>query len=331
MSGKSVNFGIIGTNKITDRFIKGAGLVKDFKLNAVYSRTFETAKAFAEKYEVSNIFTSLEEMAKDERIDAVYIASPNSFHAEQAILFLNNGKHVLCEKPIASNSEELDIMLAAARANKVLLMEAMKSSFLPNFKVIQDNLHKVGKVRRFFFNYCQYSSRYDPYKEGKIVNTFEPRFSNGSIMDIGVYCIHPAVRLFGIPKEMKATAIKLPSGVDGQGTLTFLYDEMDGVIQHSKISNSYIPSEIQGEEGSMIIDKINSPESVKIIYRNGEVEELTALQIKDNMYYEANEFIELIKNNKLESEINSHSLSLNVMKIIENARRQTGIVFPSDK
>lgn len=331
MSSKRINFGIIGTNKITDRFIKGAGLVEDFKLNAVYSRTFDTAKAFAEKYEVTNIFTSLEEMAKDECIDAVYIASPNSFHAEQASLFLNNGKHVLCEKPVASNAAELESMLAAARANKVLLMEAMKTSFFPNFKVIQDNLHKVGKVRRFFFNYCQYSSRYDAHKEGKPVNTFNPKFSNGSIMDIGVYCIHPAVRLFGMPKDIKATALKLSSGVDGQGTLTFLYDEMDGVIQHSKISNSYIPSEIQGEEGSMIIDKINSPESVKIIYRNGEVEELSVPQIKDNMYYEANEFIELIKNNKAESEINSHSLSLNVIKVIENARKQTNIVFPADK
>ncbi|MFL0266752.1 Gfo/Idh/MocA family protein [Candidatus Clostridium radicumherbarum] len=331
MSSKMINFGIIGTNKITGRFIEGAGLVEEFKLNAVYSRTFDAAKAFADNYEVTNIFTSLEEMAKDECIDAVYIASPNSLHAEQAILFLNNGKHVLCEKPIASNAAELESMFAAARASNVLLMEAMKSSFLPNFKVIQDNLHKVGKVRRFFFNYCQYSSRYDLYKQGKPVNTFEPRFSNGSIMDIGVYCIHPAVRFFGIPKDMKATAIKLPSGVDGLGTLNFLYDEMEGVIQHSKISNSYIPSEIQGENGSMIIDKINSPEKVKIIYRNGEVEELSLPQIKDDMYYEVNEFIELIKNNKVESEINSHSLSLNVIKLIESARKQTGVVFPADK
>lgn len=331
MSSKMINFGIIGTNKITGRFIEGAALVEEFKLNAVYSRTFDAAKAFADKYEVTNIFTSLEEMAKDECIDAVYIASPNSLHAEQAVLFLNNGKHVLCEKPIASNAAELESMFAAASASNVLLMEAMKSSFLPNFKVIQDNLHKVGKVRRFFFNYCQYSSRYDPYKEGKPVNTFEPRFSNGSIMDIGVYCIHPAVRFFGIPKDMKATAIKLPSGVDGLGTLNFLYDEMDGVIQHSKISNSFIPSEIQGENGSMIIDKINSPEKVKIIYRNGEVEELSLPQIKDDMYYEVNEFIELIKNRKVESEINSHSLSLNVIKLIESARSQMGVVFPADK
>ncbi|MFL0245445.1 Gfo/Idh/MocA family protein [Candidatus Clostridium stratigraminis] len=326
-----INFGIIGTNKITDIFIKGADLVEEFKLNAVYSRAFETAKVFAEKYEVTNIFTSLEEMAKDECIDAVYIASPNSFHAEQAILFLNKGKHVLCEKPIASNVAELELMIAAAKANNVLLMEAMKTSFLPNFKVIQDSIHKLGKIRRFMFNYCQYSSRYDAHKEGKPVNTFNPAFSNGSIMDIGVYCIHPAVRLFGMPIDIKATALKLSSGVDGQGTLTFVYEEMDGVIIHSKIANSYIPCEIQGENGSMIIDRINNPEKVQIRYKSGESEELSVQQIEDNMYYEAKEFIELIKNSKVESEINSHKISLNVMKLIEDARKQTEIVFPADK
>ncbi len=100
-------------------------------------------------------------MAASDDLDAVYIASPNSFHAEQAILFLQNGKHVLCEKPMAANSSEVKRMIQAAKDHHVFLMEAMKSTLLPNFEVIQDHLHKIGPVRRYFSSYCQYSSRYD--------------------------------------------------------------------------------------------------------------------------------------------------------------------------
>ena len=326
-----VNVGVIGTSWITDEFIKCASLIDDFKLNAVYSRSEEKANVFANKYGVTNVFTNLENMAKSNDIDAVYVASPNSLHSEQSILFLNNKKHVLCEKAIASNLKELNAMINAAKSNDVLLMEAMKTTFLPNFKVIEDNIHKLGKIRRYFTSYCQYSSRYDFYKEGKSVNTFDPKFSNGSIMDIGIYCIEPLVKLFGKPKDIKASSLKLPSGVDGEGSLILSYEDMDGIIIHSKISNSYLSSEIQGEKGTMVIDKINSPEKIKIIYRNGETEELSVPQLKETMYYEAKEFIDLVNSGKRESKVNSFNQSIISVGIIEEARRQTGIQFPSDQ
>ncbi len=326
-----INVGVIGTSWITDEFIKCASLIDDFKLNAVYSRSQEKAKAFAHKYGVENVFVNLEDMAKSNIIDAVYIASPNSIHSQQSILFLNNKKHVLCEKAIASNLKELNAMIEASIANNVLLMEAMKTTFLPNFKVVEDNIHKIGKIRRYFASYCQYSSRYDFYKQGKAVNTFDPKFSNGSIMDIGIYCIEPLVKLFGKPKIIKASSMKLTSGVDGEGSLILSYGDMDGIIIHSKISNSYLSSEIQGENGTMIIDRINSPEKVKIIYRNGETEDLSVPQLKETMYYEAKEFIELINSGKIESQVNSFNQSIISVGIIEEARRQTGIVFPADQ
>ena len=325
-----INMGVIGTSWITEEFIKGASLVKDFKLTSVYSRSEEKAKAFAAKYNLTNVFTDLEEMAKSKAIDAVYIASPNSLHAEQSILFLKNKKHVLCEKAVASNVKELNLMIKAAKDNNMLLMEAMKSTFLPNFKVIEDNLESLGTIRRVFISYCQYSSRYDIYKAGKAVNTFDTKFSNGSIMDIGVYCIHPIIKLFGMPKSISASSLKLESEVDGQGTLTLSYEKMDAIIIHSKIADSKLPSEIQGEMGTMIIDKINNTEKVQIIYRDGRTLDLSVPQLKENMYYEAKEFIDLINNKKTESEINSFSQSLKVMEIIEKSRKQTGIEFPAD-
>lgn len=325
-----INFGIIGTSKITDQFLESAHLIPDFKFNAVYSRKYEKGKAFADKYGVKNVFTDLEEMAKSSLIDAVYIASPNSLHAAQSIIFLNNKKHVLCEKAMASNVKEANAMIKAAKDNKVLLMEAMKVTFLPNFKAIKDNLHKIGKIRRCLISYCQYSSRYDAYKKGEILNAFKPELSNGAVMDIGTYCIQPLVNIFGKPNKVSASSLKLESGVDGEGSAILSYADMEGVVIYSKISNSYIQNEIQGEDGSIVFDRINPVNKVSIVYRNGSTEDISVPQKKEAMYYEIKGFIDDIKNGTLESNVNSHFQSITAAEIIENIRRQTGIVFPAD-
>lgn len=331
MEHKVIRFGIIGTNAITHRFLSGAGEVRDFELTAVYSRSLDKAREFSEKYGVKNTFTNLEEMAKSDLIDAVYIASPNALHSSQAILFLKHKKHVLSEKAFASNAKEANEMVETAKANGVLLMEAMKTTTLPNFKAVQENIHKIGKVRRYFGSYCQYSSRYDKYKEGIVLNAFNPELSNGALMDIGVYCIHPMVTLFGRPKEVKANALMLESGVDGEGAVLFKYEDMDAVVMYSKICDSYLPSEIQGEKGSIIIEKINSFNSIKIKFKNGQEENLSLHQHEDDMCYELQEFINLIKEEKTQSEINNFNTSITVMEIMDEVRSQIGLVFPADK
>ena len=326
-----IRFGIIGTNWITERFIQGALETEQFALTAVYSRTEEKGRAFAAQYNMPEVFTDLQEMLEQGSLDAVYIASPNSLHAEQAILCMNHGKHVLCEKPMASNAREVREMIAAAEKNNVVLMEALKSTLMPNFKVIQENLFKLGPIRRYFAGYCQYSSRYDAYKEGKLLNAFNPQFSNGSLMDLGIYCLYPMVTLFGKPDLVKATGVMLASGVDGEGSMVMRYPDMEGVVMHSKISNSYLPAEIQGELGTMVIDKINQPYDVKIHYRDGNVEDLTKPQIHEPMYYEALEFIDMIKCGDRDSKINSHANSLAVAEVMEEARQQIGLRFAADE
>ena len=324
-----VRFGVIGTNKITDNFLEGASELGDFQLTAVYSRTEEKAKAFALKHGAKATFTSLEEMASSDYIDAVYIASPNSLHAEQSILFMNAGKHVLCEKPMASNSVEVKRMIEAAEENHVLLMEAMKSTVMPNMQMVRENLHKIGQIRRFVANYGQYSSRYDAYKEGTVLNAFNPKFSNGSLMDIGVYGVYPVVSILGKPTSIKAEGVMLESGVDGEGSILLGYEDKEAVIMFSKITDSHLPSEIQGENGSILIDKIGSPTDVKIHFRDDSVEDLTQPQ-SHTMMYEAKEFIELIQSNKRESAINSHENSLRSVEVMDEARKQIGVVFPAD-
>ncbi|CQR52851.1 Gfo/Idh/MocA family protein [Paenibacillus riograndensis] len=326
----TIRFGVIGTNWITDRFIQAGLENEEFILTAVYSRTEEKGRDFAAKYAGASIYTNLEKMVASEEVDAVYIASPNSMHAEHALVCMNHGKHVICEKPAASNSAELRAMIEAARDNDVLFMEAMKSTFMPNFGVIQDNLYKLGQVRRYFAGYCQYSSRYDAYRQGTVLNAFNPAFSNGSLMDLGIYCLYPMVALFGKPESVRAVGLMLASGVDGEGSIVMRYPDMDAVVMHSKIADSYLPAEIQGENGTMVIDKINQPYQVKIHYRDGTVEELTLPQVFEPMYYEVEEFIRLIRSGQRESSVNSHANSLAVAEVMEEARAQIGLRYASD-
>lgn len=325
-----LRFGIIGTNWITERFIQAAEETEQFVLTAVYSRTEETGRDFAAKYQDVDVYTNLEEMVSGDKVDAVYIASPNSFHMEQAVACMNHGKHVLCEKPLASNAFETKKMIEVAKANNVLLMEAMKSTLMPNFRVIKNNLYKLGRIRRYFASYCQYSSRYDAFLGGTVLNAFNPAFSNGALMDLGTYCLYPMVTLFGKPDSIQATGIKLSSGVDGEGSIVMGYENMDAVVMYSKIADSYVPAEIQGENGTLVIDKINQPYDVKIYYRDGTIEDLRQPQMQESMFYEAREFIELVQTGKRECTVNTYENSLAVAEIMEEARRQIGVKYPAD-
>lgn len=335
-----VRFGIIGTNFITDWIIEASKDEKRFELTALYSRTQERADEYATEYSIPHTFTSLEEMAQSDLIDAVYIASPNALHASQSLLFMKHGKHVLCEKPLASNAKEGKAMIEFARANKLVLMEAMMPTLTPNFKVIMDNLHRVGRVRQYFASFCQYSSRYEKYLVGEQVNAFDPNLSNGSILDVGIYTLYPMVVLFGKPDEIKAQVSLMETGTDAAGTVNFKYqNDMTASIIYSKVSDSVLPAEIQGEAGSLVVEKIQNADAVQFIQggvatrgrgRQAKPEDLSVARVHDKYYYEIKEFIDVIENGQIESTINSHNNSLIVLEIIDEIRRQAGIVFPAD-
>jgi scyllo-inositol 2-dehydrogenase (NADP+) len=326
-----VRFGIIGTNMITEKFIEAGKQHSRFELQAVYSRKAERAEAFAVSHGANKTFTDIDEMASSEDIDAVYIASPNAFHAEQAIGIMRKGKHIICEKPMASNQQEIASMIEVAKNEGVVLMEAVKSTLMPGFLSVQEHLHKIGTVRRYVGNFCKYSSRYDAYKQGEVLNAFNPTLSNGSLMDLGIYGIHPMVVLFGAPNKIKANAVFLESGVDGEGSVIAEYEGMEGVIMHSKIIDSHAPSEIQGEKGTILIPDISEPKEVTIVYRDGTVEQL---KIEDDflpMYYEVEEFIKLVEQEKSFSQNNSLQNTLLTAKVMEEARQQIRLVYPADR
>lgn len=323
-----INFAVIGTNFVTDSFIEAANKSGKMKLVAVYSRSLERAKKYAKQYGAKLVFDDLEKMAECDEIDAVYIASPNSLHARQSICMMKHKKHVICEKTIASNEKELNEMIDVAHKNEVVLLEAMRSAQDPGFLKIKELLPEIGKIRRVSFRKCQYSRRYDKFKNGIIENAFRPELSNAALMDIGVYCVHPMVALFGLPVKIKSMSVKLKNGFEGSGAALLDYEDMQAELIYSKITASSIPSEIQGENASMLIDEIADTREITLIYNDGRKEVISIEKEENNMCYEVEEFVCLIEKNSVHHPYLYHSkMELTVM---DEIRRQEHIIFPAD-
>lgn len=324
-----VRFGLIGTNFISHTFMEAAKDVPDFELAAVYSRSEETGREFASKYGTEKVYTSLEDLAGDPSIDAVYVASPNSFHAPQSILMMEHGKHVLCEKPVATDCEEWETMLDSAKKNKVILLEAMRMAFDPVTEKIKELLPQLGTIRRVTFEFSQYSSRYDKFKEGIIMNAFNPAFSNAALMDIGVYCVHPMVMLFGKPESIFAKSIFLSNGMEGMGTVVAGYSEMQAILQYSKISASYAPCQIQGEKGSLIFNQISQVKELELYLGKESREHIKIDKKENNMYYEIDRFVKMIlsgqKGREEAEEFNLYTAM--EMQVMDEIRKQAGITF----
>lgn len=323
-----VRFGFIGTGKIAENFYQANRFINGFELTAVYSRTMERAKEFGFRKGNLVYFDDLEEFAKSDAFDAVYLASPNCCHHDQAITMMRAGKHVLCEKPLASNYKEAEEMFAVAKEEGVILMEGMRSIYTPGFQKMTEYMETLGPIRRATLQYCQYSSRYDNFKRGIIENAFKPELSNGALMDIGVYPVACMIRLFGAPKSVKAAGVRLSNGVDGEGSILMEYDDMIGEAIYSKITDAAIPSQIQGEEGSMMVSEIENVKDLRI--RRKTVTQTIHFEQSDNtLNYEAAAFIKMIKTGT--GWENARDITMETMKVLDEARDQMGIVFPADK
>jgi len=322
-----INFAVIGSNWISEKFIAATRIENELSLYAVYSRNMTSAQVFADKFAVTTCYDHLATLAQDDNVQAVYIASPNSLHFEQSMQMLKAGKHVICEKPLASNANQVELLFQTAIDNNVILFEAYMTAHLPNFKQIEDNLHRIGKLRKANIHYCQYSSRYPAYLAGNNPNTFNPQFSNGSIMDIGYYCVAFTVALFGKPDSIQAHATLLDSGVDGCGSAILSYGDFSVTIDHSKISNSQLSNEIQGEAGSLLIKHVAQCEQVHLFQQA--VSELSVAQSDNSMLYEVRFFAQQIRENKIDKKTMQRARTTSA--VITEIRRLTGVIFPADQ
>lgn len=322
---KPLRLGIVGTNFISDWMADVIKREASYEVAAVCSRSAKRGEEFALSHGIPLWFADYTEFTRSGAFDAVYIASPNSMHYPQALEALRNGKHVLCEKPMALNEKQASAMAECARDAGLVLLEAIRPLYDPFLRVVSENLPRIGRVRRAVFEFCQYSSRYDRFKAGEQINVFDASLGNAALMDLGVYCLHCCVALFGAPKKIAAAASFLPNGTEAAGAAILDYGEMQANITYSKVTQSVFPSLIQGEEGTITFGTLNQPPSVTLHHRDGRAEELPFEKAENNMVYELSAFARCINGEESAREHNAQSAL--TLRVMDEIRRQTGIDF----
>ena len=320
-----LRIGVIGTSFVSDWICEAASQTESCEIAAIYSREEERGKAYAAKQNIAGCFCDEERFFACPDLDAIYIASPNIAHYRQALLALEHGKHVLCEKPLALNALQAERMLETAREKGLVLLEAIRPVYDPFLEVVRNNLQRVGRVRRATFEFCQYSSRYDRFKAGERPNVFDASLGNAALMDLAVYCLHTSVALFGMPVSLHAGATFLENGTEAAGTMLLDYGDQQTTIAYSKVTNSIHSSMIQGEEGSIVFDTLNQPSYVRLYHRDKRMEDLPFTPVKNNMVHELNAFARMARSG--ESTARYDEQSLRVLYLLDEARKQIGIDF----
>jgi predicted dehydrogenase len=338
----------VGTSAIVRRALVAAAMVPGIRHVGVYSRDAAKGRALLPDRDAV-VVTDLGELAASPVVDAVYVASPNALHAEQTAVLLAAGKHVLVEKSATSTAREFAELREVARRSHVVLLEAVRNGgYDPGVARVAELLPRLGPVRRVRFEYAQRSSRYDRFLAGEAVNIFDPGLSAGALMDIGVYCAHLAVELFGVPDDIVAARMtRLRGGIDGAGAVLLAYGgsgesgesgETDETGQtagttvelaYSKITDSHVASEIQGEEATLVVDQADNPTRLRLVDRHGAVQDIAVDKPEDNMVFEFAELHRLVETGSSPDRWND--VTEHRLRLTDAVRARTGLVFPADR
>jgi len=327
-----MNIATIGTGSIADAVLAAIGQLEDVTCTAMYSRKKETAQPLASKYGVGTIYTDLDSLFADPNIDLIYIASPNSLHYEQSYQALHHGKHVVCEKPFTSTKQEAANLIALAKEKNLLLFEAISNIHLPNMKIVQEQLHKLGPIKMIQCNYSQYSRKYNDLLAGETPNVFNPNFSGGALMDINIYNLHLVMNLFGSPDSAAYTANQHPNGIDTSGVLVLKYPEFIAECVGAKDTAGMNFVLIQGEKGYLqIVGGANGCKEILLQLGQEPAETLNAQTEANWLFYEWQAFRNMVADADHNRcyELLDHSLS--VMNVLVQARQNAGIVFAADQ
>lgn len=322
-----MRYGVIGTGWIAKSFIDGARMLCNSDFVAVYSRTEENGNKFANDNNIPTIYTDINEFANGD-FEAVYIASPNKLHYEQSKLMLENGKHVICEKPITVEPEELEELQVLAKKNGLVYIEAIMYMFNPARELLKDAVGKIGRITSVHFDFSQLSSKYPAYLEGKLPNIFNPALATGCLMDLGIYCVYPALDIFGMPEKITACASFMESGADGSGNSAFLYPDKLVNLTYSKLGQDRLGSQIFGDKGTITIESISKLTNMNIIDTNGNKTEIIGDVPKEKlMGYEAKAFEEFIANPDDEYYAVTSERALQTSRIMKEIRNLSDIKF----
>ncbi len=330
MKNNKVRWGIIGTGRIAKAFAAGLRHTPNGELCAVSSRDIKNSSAFAQECEISLAFGSYKELAESDKVDAIYIATPHSSHAENSILCMKNDKSVLCEKPFAVNAEQVYQMILTAKNENVLLMEGMWSRFPPVMKKLRDWVKqgKIGQIRTLHADFGFQPKEKNP--EGRLLN---PDLAGGSLLDLGVYPISLASMLLGKPSDMKTLSNIGPTGVDEQAAWIFRYPNGALAVMLSSLEcETRQEAYISGSLGSIRIHKqCWKPQKMTFKENHQDNEEIVEIPFTGNGFnYEAESFGELLLNGQKESQIMPLAESLEIAKQMDSIREKWGLVYPMD-
>ncbi len=324
-----MRFGVVGTNFVSDYFMTGAGFVPEIEVTSVCSGHRENAEKFAAKYGIANIYEDYIQMIESGNIDVIYLAVPNRAHYEMTLECLKRHIPTFCEKPMGGNYQQVREMIQCAIDNDTYLHDGTIPLYSPNLAVIREYLGKIGRIRRGVFSFGKYSSRYDAYLRGENPTTFRAELYNGSLMDLGIYVIADIVALFGKPQEIYSEASLLESGADCMGVSVLKYDGFDALAWHSKVTDTEICSEIQGEQGTLFLPHLSLLDEVYYKPRGGEKVQV-GQRFDHHFANELRDFVYGVSHGLKESVLNPYQQVLDIHEVLTECRLKAGIIFDCD-
>ncbi len=324
---KETNWGIIGPGSIAHDFARDLRLIPVLQqITAVMSHKEESAREFANEFNVPGIYTNFKEFLKDKSIDVVYIATPHPHHFEQALACLENNIPVLCEKPMTINADQCNKLIATARQTKTFLMEGMWIRFLPSLQQVLSIIKegRIGKIVSIKASMC-YKAPPDPRSR-----YFDPALGGGSLLDLGIYPVFLAYLLLGKPDTIKSVGTISGEGIDEACSVLFHYKTGEqAMLESSLLAQTNMPAEITGEKGVIkILDpwyeksggiELQEYNKEKIIY--------PCQWEGHGLQFETIEVLTCVQQNKIESEIMSHAFSLGMIQIMDEIRSQINVTY----
>jgi scyllo-inositol 2-dehydrogenase (NADP+) len=322
---RTYNWGILGTGFIARKMADALQLVPQSKLYAIGSRNRDTAVDFARQFHVEKAYGSYEELAKDPEIDIVYIATPHNLHYENSMMCLENGKHVLCEKPFAVNGREVREMIGKAIEKNRFVMEAMWTRFLPGLIKVHEMV-KAGQIGRIRLLKADFGINV-PFNPAH--RLYNKQLIGGSLLDVGIYPLFLSLLLLGKPRSIKAMAGMGLTGVDHNCSFTLGYeDDTLAVLYSSVTAQTDITASIYGEKGTINIDPWwFMPVPVSLITTDGKKVPVLVHSIGNGYNYEAAEVIRCLNEGKPESNLMSRDFSLLLIDTLDAIRKEIGLVY----
>ncbi|MET0297083.1 MAG: Gfo/Idh/MocA family oxidoreductase [Microbacterium sp.] len=323
-----LRWGILGPGGIARAFasdLRTAGL----DIAAVGSRRREVAEAFAAEFSVPNVHGSYEELVADPDVDIVYIATPHPFHAEQAVLALEAGKHVLVEKPFTVTGAEAARIRDVARERGLLAMEAMWTRYLPMMVRVREILAAgtLGDIRAVSADHTQKITT-DPTHR---LNALE--LGGGALLDLGIYPVSFTWDVLGAPSSIAAAATLGATGADSEVATIFTYDS--GAIAttlsaaHSAGPNA---ATVIGTEARIDIDRVwYNQSSFRVTTPDGTVLETYDVEIEGRgMQYQALAAERYIAAGLSDSDVLPIDEVVAIMDSLDTVRDIIGLRYPGE-